>query len=92
MGSTTRSPRCMTRRASATFLAEVLGLEPPKSFGPAMIVKDANGLRLAYIDASPVGDQHGEGHGHYAFLVSEEESPSLAPARRSSENGLTISP
>lgn len=53
--------------ACATFIAELLGLDPPKLFGPFMCVETSNGVSLDYVDRS------GGGHHHYAFLVSEEE-------------------
>ncbi|HWD52180.1 MAG TPA: VOC family protein [Acidimicrobiales bacterium] len=52
---------------SATFLAEILGLDPPTAFGPFMCVETANGVSLDYDDRS------GSVPGHYAFLVTEEE-------------------
>ena len=56
------------KKASATFLAEILGLEPPTPFGPFECVETANGVSLDY------ADQTGEiVSTHYAFLVSEEE-------------------
>lgn len=54
--------------ASASFLADVLGLAPPTRFGPFMVVTTANGVSLDFTDASgPITPQH------YAFLVSEPE-------------------
>ena len=56
------------KEASARFLSEILGLEPPVPFGPFACVETANGVSLDYADRNgpfpPV---------HYAFLVSEEE-------------------
>jgi catechol 2,3-dioxygenase-like lactoylglutathione lyase family enzyme len=55
--------------ASAQFLADILGLPAPVRWGPFMIVEDANGTSLDFMD----WDDH-EIHGqHYAFLVSEDE-------------------
>ena len=51
----------------AAFIAEILGLDPPVPFGPFMCVETANGVSLDY------DDRWGVGHGHYAFLVSEDE-------------------
>ncbi len=56
-------------RASAEFLAEILGLQPPSSYGPFMVVDVANGVSLDFIDASE-DDIHPQ---HYAFLVSDDE-------------------
>ena len=55
------------KQASAAFLADILGLDPPKPFGPFLCVETANGVSLDYDDRSALG------HHHYAFLVSEEE-------------------
>src|SRR5580704_17535749 len=54
--------------ASATFLAEILGLETPTPFGPFMCVETANGVSLDYLHQdAPIASAH------YAFLVSEED-------------------
>lgn len=56
------------RRASATFLAELLGLPAPAPFGPFMVVEVANGVSLDFADTDgEIVPQH------YAFLVSESE-------------------
>jgi catechol 2,3-dioxygenase-like lactoylglutathione lyase family enzyme len=55
-------------RASATFLAEILGLAAPTRFGPFMVVATANGVSLDFIDSD--GEITSQ---HYAFLVSEAE-------------------
>lgn len=60
--------RASDRDASANFLVEILGLEPPTPFGPFMVVDVANGVSLDY--ASAGGDIAPQ---HYAFLVSESE-------------------
>lgn len=55
-------------RASATFLAEMLGLPAPTPFGPFMIVEAANGVSLDFIDTDErITPQH------YAFLITEAE-------------------
>ena len=56
------------KEASARFLAEILGLDPPTSFGPFACVETANGVSLDYANRSGSFDQS-----HYAFLVTEEE-------------------
>jgi len=56
------------KRVSAEFIADILGLDPPRPFGPFMCVETANGVSLDY-DERWGEDQH---H-HYAFLVTEEE-------------------
>jgi catechol 2,3-dioxygenase-like lactoylglutathione lyase family enzyme len=56
------------REASARYMAEILGLPEPTSFGPFLDVKTTNGVDLAFMAADgPVTPQH------YAFLVSEAE-------------------
>lgn len=57
------------REATAAFLADVLGLDPPTSFGPFLVVQCANGVSLDVIAA---GDEPFDRQ-HYAFLVSEDE-------------------
>lgn len=57
------------KKASADFLASLLGLEVQPQFGPFLPVVTANGVALDYMDAgdTPVTPQH------YAFLVTEED-------------------
>jgi catechol 2,3-dioxygenase-like lactoylglutathione lyase family enzyme len=55
-------------RASAVFLAEILGLPAPVHWGPFEVVATENGANLDYLDAE--GDITSQ---HYAFLVSEPE-------------------
>ena len=55
-------------KESATFLAEMLGLDGPHPYGPFMAVETANGVGLDYM--------HHDGEiqpNHYAFLVTDEE-------------------
>ena len=55
--------------ASARFLSEILGLAPPRRFGPFIVVDVANGVSLDLLsaDADEIIVEH------YAFLVSEAE-------------------
>lgn len=53
---------------SAGFLSDILGLPPPRRFGPFMVVDAANGVSLDYLSTDE--DFIIE---HYAFLVSEAE-------------------
>lgn len=54
--------------ASARFLAELLGLDPPRHAGPFVEVHTANGVGLDYLRSEgPVSANH------YAFLVTEDE-------------------
>lgn len=57
------------RQESATFLAEILGLAPPKPFGPFLVVQLDNDVSLDFMqdDRHPIRPQH------YAFLVGEPE-------------------
>lgn len=56
------------KEASASFLADVLGLPSPTPFGPFMTVETANGVTLDFLDTDDeITSQH------YAFLVSEDE-------------------
>lgn len=54
--------------ASATWVAQILGLEPPHRFGPFWEVVTANGVTLAFQDWTEQTTWQ-----HYAFLISEEE-------------------
>jgi catechol 2,3-dioxygenase-like lactoylglutathione lyase family enzyme len=55
------------KQASATFLAEMLGLPEPTAFGPFLVVEPANHVELAFLEVGRVHPQH------YAFLVSDDE-------------------
>ena len=55
-------------RASATFLAEMLGLPEPKAWGPFQVVTTDNGANIDFMHTDgPITPQH------YAFLVGEAE-------------------
>jgi len=54
--------------ASATFLAEILGLSAPKKWGPFEVVTTDNGTNVDFMDTD--GEITAQ---HYAFLVSESE-------------------
>ena len=68
------------KEACSRFIAEILGLDPPRPFGPFMCVETANGVSLDY------DDRWGPAHHHYAFLVSEEEFDAIFS--RVTERGL----
>jgi catechol 2,3-dioxygenase-like lactoylglutathione lyase family enzyme len=53
---------------SAHFTAEILGLAPPRRFGPFQVVDTANGVSLDFL-----GTDEPFIIEHYAFLVSETE-------------------
>lgn len=56
------------KEASASFLADVLGLASPTPFGPFMTVETANDVTLDFADTDDdIVSQH------YAFLVSEDD-------------------
>jgi catechol 2,3-dioxygenase-like lactoylglutathione lyase family enzyme len=56
------------KRASAAFLAEILGLPQPVPFGPFVGVDTGNEVTLDFMD-----DEDDIRSQHYAFLVSETE-------------------
>lgn len=56
------------KKVSAHFMAEVLGLPPPKPFAHFLVLQTSNNVSLDFIDTTDeIVPQH------YAFLVSEEE-------------------
>ena len=55
------------KRASAAFLAEILGRPAPTTFGPFAVVELDNGVSLDFMEEGTVHPRH------YAFLVSEDE-------------------
>ena len=56
-------------REASTFLADILGLRAPRSFGPFLVVELDNGVSLDFMH----GDDNELIIEHYAFLVSEAE-------------------
>jgi len=59
---------CRDKQRSSAFLAEMLGLPPPRVFFHFLIVDADNGVSLDFMEKDgPVAKQH------YAFLVSERE-------------------
>ena len=55
-------------RASAAFLAGILGLARPKKWGPFWVVATDNGVNVDFMDTDEeIASQH------YAFLVGEAE-------------------
>jgi catechol 2,3-dioxygenase-like lactoylglutathione lyase family enzyme len=55
------------RKESAAFLAEILGLAPPTTYGPFAVVQLDNDVSLDFMDDEEVHQRH------YAFLVGEQE-------------------
>ncbi len=70
------------KEASARFLAEILGLDPPTPFGPFLCIETANGVNLDYQDRAAPFEP-----GHYAFLVTEDEFEAIFA--RVTERALT---
>ena len=56
------------KHAAARFLAEVLGLEDPRPYGPFIEVAADNGVTLDFENS-----EHDIRPGHYAFLVGEDD-------------------
>jgi catechol 2,3-dioxygenase-like lactoylglutathione lyase family enzyme len=59
---------CRDKQRSATFLAGILGLPAPTSFGHFLVVQADNDVSLDFAQSS--GDITSQ---HYAFLVGEDE-------------------
>jgi catechol 2,3-dioxygenase-like lactoylglutathione lyase family enzyme len=71
------------KQASASFLAEILGVAAPTSYGPFAVVQVDNDVSLDF------ADDHGEIRPqHYAFLVAEDEFDSILDRIR--ERDLTF--
>lgn len=70
------------RHESAAFLADVLGLAPPQTYGPFAVVQLDNDVSLDFMDDEQVHPRH------YAFLVTEEEFDAISGRIR--ERGLTF--
>ena len=74
--------RVRDKQESATFLAEILGVEAPGSYGPFLVVQVDNNVSLDF------ADDHGEvSPQHYAFLVGESEFDEILT--RIKERGLS---
>lgn len=59
---------CSDKMRSSAFLADILGLPPPRPFHHFMVVGLANAVSLDFMEkVGPVA------HQHYAFLVGEDE-------------------
>jgi catechol 2,3-dioxygenase-like lactoylglutathione lyase family enzyme len=70
------------KRVSAEFLIDILGLGPPSTYGPFVVVQVANGVSLDYFDAQRAPQPQ-----HYAFLVAEDEFDAIH--QRITARGLT---
>lgn len=74
-------------RASAAFLAEMLGLPAPRHWGPFEVVTTANGTNLDFMDAEDeIAPQH------YAFLVDEAEFDEIFGRIRARKIGYWADP
>jgi len=71
------------KNRAAEEVAEILGLEPPTSYGPFRVLTLANGVSLDFAD-----DQGRPDGQHYAFLVGEEEFDAVQ--QRIVDRGLTF--
>jgi len=69
-------------KASATFLAAILGLPAPVRFGPFEVVTTTNGVSLDFMEGKD--EIHSR---HFAFLVSDSEFDAIFGRIR--ERGLT---
>ena len=70
------------KKASARFLADILGLEVSPQYGPFIPVEIPNGVTLDYVDSPDTITPQ-----HYAFLVSEDDFDTIFG--RIQEAGLT---
>jgi catechol 2,3-dioxygenase-like lactoylglutathione lyase family enzyme len=70
------------RHESAAFLADVLGLPPPTTYGPFAVVQLDNDVSLDFMDDDQVHERH------YASLVTEAEFDAIHGRIR--ERGLTF--
>src|SRR5262245_29879830 len=57
------------KTASATFLADILGLPAPRRFGHFLVVELENGASLDFTDAGDTAVVRQ----HYAFLIDEDD-------------------
>ena len=70
------------RHEAATFLADVLGLAPPQTYGPFAVVHLDNDVSLDFMDDEHVHQRH------YAFLVGDDEFDAIFDRIRA--RGLTF--
>src|ERR1700757_726512 len=61
---------CRDPQGSASFVSGILGLAPPRPFGPFLTVALSNGVSLDFLAQEKDGELPYE---HYAFLISEAE-------------------
>ena len=70
------------RHESATFLADILGLAPPETYGPFAVVQLDNDVSLDFMDDEDLHQRH------YAFLVEEDDFDAIFARIRG--RGLTF--
>jgi catechol 2,3-dioxygenase-like lactoylglutathione lyase family enzyme len=74
--------RARDKQESAAFMTDILGLPPPTTYGPFLVVQVDNEVSLDF------ADDHGPVHPqHYAFLVDESDFDDIFG--RIKERGLT---
>lgn len=71
------------KHASAAFLADLLGLEPPTTYGPFVVVQVGD----TSLDFADDHAHNGIRPQHYAFLVSEDDFDAIC--ERIKSRGLT---
>ena len=74
--------RARDKQESAAFLTDILGLPPPTTYGPFLVVQVDNEVSLDFADE--LGTVHPQ---HYAFLVDESDFDEIFG--RIKERGLT---
>ena len=74
-------------KASATFLAGMLGLPAPKKWGPFLVVATANGVNVDFMNKE--GEIRAQ---HYAFLVSEAEFDQIFARVKEKDIGFWADP
>lgn len=63
---------CRDQQRSAMFMTEILGLPPPGTFGPFLVVELGNGVSLDFLETDrEIASQH------YAFLIGEDDFDSI---------------
>jgi catechol 2,3-dioxygenase-like lactoylglutathione lyase family enzyme len=70
------------RHESASFLADILGLAPPETYGPFAVVQLDNDVSLDFMDDEDLHPRH------HAFLVGEDDFDAIFARIRN--RGLTF--
>ena len=70
------------RHESASFLASILGLAPPQTYGPFAVVHLDNDVSLDFMDDEDLHPRH------YAFLVGEDDFDAIFARIR--DRGITF--